>query len=436
MYGFGDSADFDVEDRVSATEGEQVIGSKAFGAYGDESDFGDEADFGNIGLAAFETDDLSGEGDTFDVMTIGDFEDGVGYDEGAMGFRFKKPNLKKLAKKASPMSVAKKAVAQAKKASINPLSPAPIAKVTVPAPGLVKSAARVGSPLRTVPKLGRSHVGFRKPKLTSAQAKFAAPMLKTQQNLVNQQVRKFHLQHKEKIAAVQQQAINSGAPIPKVMDFIPPQVRSKIVQDATVKAAAITKATQVLPKTGVPTISARDAVAAIQKKQHKHTNGTMVHPKTQAAAAVIPAGQNLTASDVSSTPIVSPAAAVQSASRSQYAHPMLAIMHPMGDEDGMGLSLSSFLSDAKKKAAEALKKATADAQAKLKQRVGEATGQLTSKLLNDPKVKAVAAQEAKQAAAQTVAEKLLDPTVQKKAGIGMAVAAGVVGLLAWKAMKK
>lgn len=129
---------------------------------------------------------------------------------------------------------------------------------------------------------------------------------------------------------------------------------------------------------------------------------------------------------------------VKVVARNQFSHPLVGMGELpdglMGD-DGMGLSLSDITATLKKKAAEEAAKLKAKLAADAKARLAQATGNISSSLFNKPEVQAAIQDQAKQATASTLAEKMLDPAVQKKAAIGLGVAAAVAAGLVYAAMK-
>jgi hypothetical protein len=193
------------------------------------------------------------------------------------------------------------------------------------------------------------------------------------------------------------------------MDFIPPQAKKAMVKSATNKAAKLTMAHHT-GRAGTPNVSP----------------ASVMSPTTDDGAVVVSrAGAALTQETVSST-MLSPAAAVSSAQRSQYAHPMLALMNPMGDDGMDGFSFKTFLSKAKLDAQAALKKAGSDALTKAKEQGSALLSKTSSRLINDPKVQALAKEEAKQAAASGLASRLLEPEFQKKAALGTGAILAIV----------
>lgn len=352
---------FDIEDRVSATEGESIM-MGSFGAYGDEMEMGDEADFGNIGF--HEYDNNMGEVDSFETRSVGDFGDDDMGEEDGMGFRIN-TRIKPIQKPA-----------------FNPQK-------------AFNRATRI------------NHVKMKLPKYSSAQIKIATPVVAAQQTMLKKAVRGWGRKNKNRIATIQQNAIMSGKKVPSVIDLIPAAQRSAMVQEATVKAMDYAG-----PKKNQPSVS----------------------PATSDGSVVVAtAGSKLTQENVAQTPAVLNVPQ----SRSQYAHPMLAVMNPMG-EGQMGFDFNAFLNDAKAKAQAALTQAKADVTAKLQQAGGSLLSQIGTRAVMDPKVQAMVVQETKAAAANTLAQKMLDPEVQKKAAktAAMVAAAGVAGFFIWKAMKK
>jgi hypothetical protein len=207
MRYFG-AGDFDVEDRVSATEGEQVVGAKAFGAYGDEDEIGtDEADFGNIGVSHFGNDESYGEVDTYDVMSIGDFDDGD-----------------TLGKAMTAMDAS--SVSRRRK---------------------------------------KSFTAQRKPMFTSSQSRVASPLIKHQQAILQKKVQGFAAANRNQIAQTQRKAMVEGKPIPSVAQLIPAGQRAAMVKQATHQAAIITQAQNATPgRAGMPVMAAASAMNRAQ----------------------------------------------------------------------------------------------------------------------------------------------------------------------------
>ena len=354
---------FDIEDRISATEGESIV-MGSFGAYGDEMEMGDEADFGNIGFADYEEN--MGEVDSHEIKSLGDFGD----DDG-MGFR------------------PRQAFNRATRIDKN--------KIQSQARASFNRATRI------------NHTKMRLPVQLPA---LAAPIMRTQQALLTRAVGAFRHKNKNRIAAIQQNAINSGRPVPSVIELIPATQRAAMVQEETVKAM--------------------DSV------QPSHSRPSVSPAVSDGAVVVATAGSKLNQSDVVST---SSKVLNISSSNSQYAHPMLAAMQLPSAMNGMGFDFNAFLADAKAKAAAALKQAQADVVAKVQQAGGNLFSSIGQRAIADPKVQAMVVQEAKAAAASSLAEKLLDPANQalaKKAalGTGATVAIAAAAYFAWKAMKK
>lgn len=120
--------DFDIEDRVSASEGEQVVTGVAFGNYDEE---------------------VYGEAESYDVMSVGDFDDSD------LGFGFigkKQSRFMKKVKKHTALPAAKKGL--------------PVNTGVPRIGGGIKSVPKINSPIRTsVPAVNRGFPGT--PKVVS-----------------------------------------------------------------------------------------------------------------------------------------------------------------------------------------------------------------------------------------------------------------------------
>jgi hypothetical protein len=119
----------------------------------------------------------------------------------------------------------------------------------------------------------------------------------------------------------------------------------------------------------------------------------------------------------------------------EHAHPMSRFSRTMGEENEMGF-LKNLWSDTKAKAEEELRKAKEKIQADVKLRVGESISNVSSKILQKPEVQAALAEKTKAGIAQSVAERLLDPEVQKKAAVASVGTLALIGALAYFALRK
>lgn len=206
-----------------------------------------------------------------------------------------------------------------------------------------------------------------------------------------------------------------------------PSVAAAIATIPAVVAARQAIPTKSAPRETVPQINTpMISTPSVTQEQVVSTGGQISQQKIDAAstrAAV-------------QTAVSSQARARRFAVAREHAHPMLAFSNTMGEGEEMGFDLKSLFSDAKKKAQEELNKLKAKAEADLKARAGQALSNVSASILQKPQVQAAIADQAKQGVAQTVAEKLLDPEVQKKAAIGGVTALAVLGGLAYLAFKK
>jgi hypothetical protein len=124
-------------------------------------------------------------------------------------------------------------------------------------------------------------------------------------------------------------------------------------------------------------------------------------------------------------------------------HPLSRFSQTMGSDYQLGdhmqlgfLNLKNLWEDTKKKAQEELQKAKEKLEADLKLRVGQGISNISAQILNKPEVREVIQEKAKETVVQNVAEKLLDPEVQKKAAIGSIGILALIGGLAFLAFRK
>jgi len=270
---------------------------------------------------------------------------------------------------------------------------------------------------------------------------------------------------RKKIKKITKKATKPLARITKPIVAAPKKLVPKIVKPLATIPKGVAKAPKKFQKVGgrlgIPKLGKslikKPTMAAKKKTVPKKIGGILTKPKIAQGISTVPqrAAPMLTQPSVSQSQVVSTggqlttakldkaavAAGVQAGAvaRSAHvnAHPLLVFSQPMGDhhDNEMGF-LKDLFKSATDKAKEEAKKMEAKLKADLQARTGEALSSVSSTILQKPQVQAALTDKAKQSAAHAVAQKLLDPEVQKKAAIGGAVGLGIAGILAYMAFKR
>jgi len=213
----------------------------------------------------------------------------------------------------------------------------------------------------------------------------------------------------------------------------PPTMNKRAVQ---VRAAQEFKKSEQLRKVTGANTSNSVALVRPHKMVKRHMEPDSMDPydiECETAHVVSNGGQ------LSESKINSPATSVavaHAASVAAFTHPLL--FAPIsGGVDGMGaFSFTSLMTDIKAKAAAEAEKLKANLLASAQAAAGKALSNVSGSILAKPEVQSALSAQAKQAAASSVAEKLLDPANQKKIMIAVGVI-GAVGLaLAAAAMRR
>lgn len=394
--GFGSRADFDIEDTISSAEGEFLVDAG--------SDFG--------------------EYETLDGYSMGNWGDND--DDYSFGrFKVKRPNLKKVARSTIPAPG--KALSK-------------IARPASAVKGVVKSVAQ---PLKAVPAVASPIATLPKPVVTPQIAKRAGFSPRAYNRAVGLRYQTLAAQYQKKhagrVISMKAHAMRAGKLAPPAAALVPKAVQAKLLKQAEnqVKNVVAQKVAKETPVRAAerPTIQMTSTPhGAGPKNEH-----TLMVPSVQAAVEVVKgAGQPLTAKDMTPSQVASKTVTKEFSMR----HPLARFSSPMGDDadfgdDGLGIDFKAMLRDLDRKRIEEQKKLQATLQAKAKEAAGSLLSKASSRVLSDPKVQAVAAEEAKKAAAQSLAEKILAPETQQKAkmGLGVVAALGVGYLLYSKFMK-
>lgn len=236
---------------------------------------------------------------------------------------------------------------------------------------------------------------------------------------IKKPVAKARASVKKSVAKAVPKAVSKAyAPIQKkIAKVLPMPVRQTVPVRATAKAVMPVKtvAKSVVPVKIAPKSTLPAQASSVAKSQVVSTGGQLSVAKLDSAEKrAFGLRQKLMEKNINP----------------DVAHPMLAYSDAM----------SGFLDDLWKQATTQIKteaqKAAEKAKADLQARAGAIISSTGSKILAKPQVQAAIKSQAKDTAIQTIAKKIADPEVQKKAAIGGAALLAGIGALAFLAMRK